>query len=126
MHIKSLILATALAMLAAPVAFADPLSTLESCNGCAMSVQDYDAAVAARDARDNPPVVDDGDSGETYVPPTEPVEPTDPEGTFYGNLVDYGYPGDTAPGLYTVEYDGQTYNVEVFDDGTFRAEPIAA
>lgn len=140
MHIKSLILATALALLAAPVAFADPLSTLESCNGCAMSVQDYDAAVAARDARDNPPIVDDGDSGETYVPPVdEPTEPEEPAGptpgvhpdhpegngyevTFVGTVFE-GFPAGTytqifAPAIPQYDFPGGVIDAVVRADGT--------
>lgn len=138
MHIKSLILATALAMLAAPVAFADPLSTLESCNGCAMSVQDYDDAVAARDARDNPPAVDNGGSGETYLPPADPVEPNEPSDPSAGihpdhpngggtlvdlNLASFVLPPSTykqifAPASEAYNFPGGVIDAVVYPDGT--------
>lgn len=120
---------------ASPV-YADPLSTLESCNGCAMTVQDYNAAIEARDVRDNPPSAG-GDSGETYVPPVEePGEPETPapgihpqhpngggtEVTFVGTVFE-GFPAGTytqifAPAIPQYNFPGGVIDAVVRPDGT--------
>ena len=105
MNLKTIILASAAAMALCTSAFAGPF---DDCNGCAMSVQEYDARISAYN-ESQAPQDDEGNPG-TYVPPVD--EPTEPE--------------TQAPGVHPAHPDGGGYEVtfvgtvfEGFQAGTY-------